>query len=174
MGLVLVAAACGGGSLSVSEYNAQGGALVASMEERIRALDAEWESQTPTVEGARNYWDRRLEARIEALEGLDALKPPDELAALFEDGLDLFRKLVAAEEALAIRVASLETVTGPDDWWDTAEGKAVHSVDEEIDEFCHVVQARYDATIERVVLSDVPWIPSDMKEIVQIDIGCEQ
>jgi hypothetical protein len=31
----------------------------------------------------------------------------------------------------------------------------------------------YDATVERVLVSDVPWIPSEMKEIVQVDIGCE-
>jgi len=172
--LALVITACGGGRLSLSEYNVQGTALVTVMEERIYTLDAEWDSQTQTVERARSYWDRRLETRVEALEGLQALDPPDEITELHETGLDLFSELTEAEKALAIRVASFETVTERDQWWDTTEGRAVRAVDEEIDAFCHVFQAAYDATIERVILSDVPWIPSEMKEIVQIDIGCRQ
>jgi len=68
--LALIVTACGGGSLTLSEYSEQGMAVVAVMEERIATLDAEWDSQTPTVERARTYWDRRLEARVEALEGL--------------------------------------------------------------------------------------------------------
>lgn len=172
--LALVITACGGGRLSLSEYNVQGTALVTVMEERIYTLDAEWDSQTQTVERARSYWDRRLEARVEALEGLQALDPPDEITELHETGLDLFSRLTDAEKALAIRVASFETVTERDQWWDTTEGRAVRAVDEEIDAFCHVFQVAYDATIERVILSDVPWIPSEMKEVVQIDIGCRQ
>jgi hypothetical protein len=172
--LALFVAACGGGSLSLSEYNVQGAALVTVMEQRIFTLDAEWDSQAQTVERARSYWDRRLEARVEALEGLQALDPPDKIAELHETGLDLFSRLTDAEKALAVRVASFETVTERDQWWDTTEGRAARAVDEEIDAFCHVFQAVYDATIERVILSDVPWVPSEMKEIVQIDIGCRQ
>ena len=173
VGLVLFAAGCGGGTLSLSEYNAQGGAVSVTMENRIDILDAEWDSQTPTTEGARTYWDRRLEARVEALEGFQDLRPPDSIAELHGTGLDLFGDLIAAEEALAVRVASFETATGPEQWWDTAEGTAVGAVEEEIYSFCLGFQAMYDATIERIVLSDVPWIPSEMKEIVEVDIGCE-
>ena len=35
-------------------------------------------------------------------------------------------------------------------------------------------KAGYGATTERTVLSDVPWIPSEMKEVAQIDIGCRE
>ena len=63
--------------------------------------------------------------------------------------------------------------TGPEQWWDTAEGEAVGAVEEEIYSFCLVFQGLYDRTAERVALSDVPWIPSQMKEVVQVDIGCD-
>lgn len=172
--LILVVTACGGSDITLSEYNEKGSALVMVMEERIYALDVEWDGHEPTVERARDYWDRRVEARVEALEGLEDLTPPDELADLLGKGLDLFTQSVNAEIALAARVSSFETVTEPEQWWATSEGQAVQAMDEEINSFCRVVQARYDETIERIVLSDVPWIPSDMKEIVQIDIGCEQ
>jgi len=169
----LLLASCGGGSLSLAEYNEQGMALGTVMEERIYALDAAWDSQTATEEDARTYWDRRIEAYETALEGFQGLEPAREAAELHRTGMELFTKLVAAEKALAVRVASFETVTGPEQWWNTAEGAAVAAVGEEIYSFCLIFQAMYDATVERIVVSDVPWIPSEMKEIVQVDIGCE-
>jgi hypothetical protein len=171
--LVLLATACGGGGLSLAEYNAQGMAVASKMEERLYALDAEWESQIPTVEGARDYWADRIEAYETALDGFQALEPAGEAAELHRTGMELFSKFVAAERALAVRVASFETVTGPDVWWNTSEGVAVGAVEEEIYSFCLVFQAMYDATVERIAMSDVPWIPSEMKAVVQVDIGCE-
>jgi len=171
--LGLVLASCGGGSLSLAEYNEQGMALTTVMEERIYALDAAWESDTATLEEVRTYWDGRIEAYETALEGLGDLEPAEDVAELHRTGLGLFTDLVSAEKALAARVASLETVTGPEQWWSTAEGAAVGEVEEEIYSFCLVFQAMYDATLERMIVSDVPWIPSEMKEIVQVDVGCE-
>lgn len=173
-GLVLIVAACGDESPTLSEYNAEGQALVAVMDEQIATLDAQWESQTATVERARTYWDRRLEARASFFEGIRALDPPGRIAELHATGIDLYGRLVAAEEALAARVASFDTATGPEQWWNTAEGQAVRAVEEEINAFCLVFQESYDATIERISLSDVPWIPAEMKEVVRIDIGCDR
>lgn len=172
-GLVLVLAACGGERLSLSEYNAQGQALVTVMEERIASLDAQWASQTPSVERARTYWELRQRARVEALEGFQVLDPPDALADLHKTGIDLYRRLIAAEEALAVRVTSFEAVTEPEQWWNTAEGAAVRSAEGDINEICRAFQASYDATIARLAFSDVSWIPSEMKEIVRIDLGCQ-
>jgi hypothetical protein len=169
----LLLASCGGGDLSLAEYNTEGLALGAAMEERIYVLDAEWDSQTATVEDVWTYWDERIEAYEAALEGFEALEPSAEVAELHRTGMDLFTKLVAAESALATRVASFDTATVPEQWWDTAEGEAVGAVEEEIYSFCLVFQAMYDRTVERVALSDVPWIPAQMKEVVQVDIGCE-
>jgi hypothetical protein len=171
--LGLFLAACGGGPLSLAEYNEQGLAVVTEMEERLYALDAEWDSQTATVEDVRTYWDERIEAYETAVEGLEALEPAAAAAELHHKGMELFGKLVATEQAVANRVASFQTVTGPEQWWDTAEGAAVRDVQEEIYSFCLVFQDMYDATVERVAVADVAWIPSEMKEIVQVDIGCE-
>ena len=169
----LVLASCGGGSLSLAEYNEQGMALGAAMEERIYALDAAWDSQTATLEEVRTYWDRRIEAYEVALEGFQALEPARDAAELHRTGMELFTKLVTAEKALAVRVASFESVTGPGQWWNTAEGAAVAEIAEEIYSLCLVFQSMYDATLERMIVSDVPWIPAEMKEIVQVDVGCE-
>jgi hypothetical protein len=171
VGLLLVS--CGGGDLSLAEYNEQGLALATAMEERLYELDAGWDSESATVEDARTYWDQRIEAYETALDGFESLEPGGEAAELHRTGMELFTRLVAAESTLAVRVASFDTVTGPDQWWSTAEGAAVRAVEEEIYSFCLVFQALYDGTVERIALSDVPWIPSEMKEVVQVDIGCE-
>jgi hypothetical protein len=170
---MLVVVACGGGTLTLSEYAAQGTAVVTVMEERIAALDVEWDSGTPTVERARSYWDRRIDARVESLEGLQDLNPPDSISELHATGMGLYERLIAAEEALAARVASFETATEREEWWNTAEAQTVTAVNDEVDAFCRVFQAMYDATVERLVFSDSQWIPPEMKEVVQIDIGCQ-
>jgi hypothetical protein len=169
----LLLASCGGGSLSLAEYNAEGMALGTAMEERIYALDAEWDTQTATVEDVRSYWDQRIEAYETALAGFEALEPTSAAAELHRIGTELFTRLVAAESALAARVGASETVTGPEQWWTMAEGASVGAVEEEIYSFCLVFQAMYDRTVERIAMSNAPWIPPEMKEIVQVDIGCE-
>lgn len=171
--LTLFAAGCGGGTLTLTEYSEQGTAVTAEVEARIFALDAELDSQPSSAAGAAIYWERRLEARTRSMEGLEALEPPVAVADLHDGGLDLYSKLIAAEEALALRVSSFEIAGDPDQWWDTPEGEAVRAVDDEIFAFCLEFQASYDATIDRLISSDVPWIPGEMKEIVRIDVGCD-
>jgi hypothetical protein len=165
--------ACDGGGLGLAEYNTQGMVLATAMEERIFSLDADWDSQTATVEDARIYWEQRIEAYMVALEGFQALDPVGRAAELHQIGMELFSKLVAAEEALAARVAAFQVVTGPEQWWNSPEGAAVGAVEEEIYSLCLVFQQMYDATVDRVVGPDTPWLPSGMKEVVRADIGCE-
>ncbi len=172
--LALVIVACGGDEpLSLSEYATQGGAMTAVMEERIAALDVGLGSQPVSPDEARTYWDARLQSRVELLEELRTLDPPDGIAELHEEGLDLFDRLISAEENLAARVAAFDEPTGPEQWWSTEEADAVAAANQDILVLCRGFQARYDATIERTGLTDVPWIPNEMKEIVQIDVGCE-
>lgn len=146
--------------------------MSAAMEERLASLDAGLGSQPMAAGDARAYWDARLLARVELLADLRTLDPPGELAEMHSEGLDLFSRLISVEEILADRVALFETATGPDDWWATEEAAAVNAVNVQIFALCHTFQARYDATIERTGLLDMPWIPSEMKEIVEIDVGC--
>jgi hypothetical protein len=170
--LVVVAAACGAGSLTLSEYAAVSEELATEAIGRLETLDAEWESQDPTVEGARAYWEGRVEARVAFLEGIEALNPPDEFAEIHATALDLFGRLVAAEEALADRVSTLEVVAEHGAWWDTPEGQAVLAVDEEAIAICQAGQAQFNATGGRETLSETPWIPSQLKEAVRVAFGC--
>jgi hypothetical protein len=61
--LALTLTACGGGRLTVAEYAAQAEELVAVLAAECESLDAEWESQTPSLEAVQTSWERRLAAR---------------------------------------------------------------------------------------------------------------
>ena len=170
--LALILMACGGGSLSLTEYAGEVEKLVAVMEADFESLDTEWESQSPTVEGARSYWDGRLEVRADFLEGVRDLDPPDTAAEQHAEALDVFGRITDADEALAARVATLETITEHWQWVDTPEGRAAQAVLEEVFAFCRASQAEFDATEGGEALADVPWLPSAMSEVVSVAFGC--
>ena len=170
--LVLTLMGCGDGSLTVAEYAAQAEELVAELAAELESLDAELESQSPSLEAARAYWERRLAARVELLGGIRALDPPEELADLHATALDLFGRITAAEEDVAARVESFETAADLDQTWQTTEGQAAQAVLEEVFALCRATQTGFDETEDRESLNDVPWIPPEMKEVIQISFGC--
>lgn len=172
MCLALAVAACGGGTLTLTEYATEVEALVAEMESSFDSIDSRWEGQAPTIEGARQYWDRRLEIRADFLAGVRDLNPPEELETQHETALDLFGRITAADEALAARVATFETITEHWQWVGTPEGHAAEAVLAEVYSFCRASQAEYDATADREALRDVPWIPPEMQQVVKVAFGC--
>lgn len=170
--MALTVAACGGRTLTLTEYATEVESLVAEMEADFDSIDAVWEAHAPTVEGARNYWDRRLEIRDEFLAGVRDLTPPEEVASQHETALDLFGRITAADEALAARVATYETITDHWQWVGTPEGHAAEAVLAEVYSFCRAAQEEYDATAEREALEDVPWVPPEMQQVVKVAFGC--
>jgi len=173
--VVLAVSACSGGA-TVSEYAAQVEGLVTELISGIDTLDAEWESETPTLNGANRYWDRRLEIRDGFLEGFQGLDPPEEATDLHEMTLGLFSRVTAAEHALAARVATLdfEGMIDHGPWWNTPEGEAARAVDQEAVDLCHAVQQQWDNTEIGEAFDDVPWIPPEMQEVVQVAFGCPE
>jgi hypothetical protein len=165
-------AGCGGASLSLGEYAAEGEHLVANMNAGFAELDAGWESQAPTREGALEYWEERLEIRETFLEGIEGLDPPREVEAMHETALDLFARINEADEALAARVEAQDTVTGHWDWNDLPEGRVSLAIIEEIFEFCRYSQGQFDATQARGAVVDLPWVPSEMTEVISVSFGC--
>ncbi len=167
-------AGCGGGPLTLSEYAAEAESLVDRMEAQFVALDESWESQTPSLEGALEYWDERLAIRTEMLEGVESLDPPEAVAEQHAAAVDVFTRFKEADEALAARVATMDSVTEHRPWQDTPEGQASLALLEEVYAFCRASQAEYDATQDREGLQDVPWLPSEMTEIVSVAFGCPE
>lgn len=170
--LAVILTACGGGPMTLSEYATQAETLVMTMRSDFATLDAEWESQTPTLEGALDYWDHRLAIRAVFLEGVEDLDPPAEVVDQHQAALDVFRRITAADEALAARVAGMDAVNGHRGWLNTPEGQASLAVLDEVYAFCRSAQAQYDATEEREALEDVEWLPGEMQEVVKVAFGC--
>jgi hypothetical protein len=170
--LTVALGACGGGTLTPSEYAEQAEDLVAEMEAQFASIDSAWESQVPTVEGAQNYWEQRLEIRAEFLDGVRSLKPSEGITGQHAAALDVFERITAADEALAARVATFASVTDHWQWIETPEGQAAEAVLEDVFEFCRASQEEFDATAGRESLEEVPWVPPEMKEAIKVAFGC--
>jgi hypothetical protein len=170
---LLVLAACGGGSLTVSEYAEAAERLVGEMEERFSSIDAAWEAEVPSIEGARRYWEARLDIRHDFLDGIAALDPPDGVAEMHAAAVDLFSRATAVDEAIAARVADFETIETHWVWNDTPEGRESLALLEDVFAFCRASQTAFDASGgHRETIADMPWLPSDMTERVAVAFGC--
>ena len=167
---LVVASACSSGP-SLTEYAGEVEALVTTMNARIDQLDGEVEREQ-SWDGVRNYAQERVEARSEFLASLRALDPPDEAADLHEVAVGIIERLTAAEAALADRVMAMESTDDIGSIWSTPEGIAARTADEKTIELCLAAQSEFDDTADRSELSEVPWIPSEMKEVVVVVFGC--
>ncbi len=170
--LGLAGSACSS-SRSLGEYAEEVERLVATMNQRIDDGEAEVAAD-PTLERAQSYATDRLDARHDFIDALDALEPPDEVADLHTTALDIFNRLVAAETVLADLVMVAESFEEADAVWITPQGEAFRRIDEEAVALCAVVQADVDATQQRDVFSDMPWIPPEMKEVIDVAFRCDR
>lgn len=166
---------CGGGdSLTLVEYAGEVERLVATMEDDFVALDEEWESQTPSLDGARAYFDRRLEIRAVFLDAVEGLDPPSEVGGMHETAVDVFSRITDADEALAERVDEYETVTDHRQWRDTPEAQASLQVLEEVFAFCRESQAAFDATQEPQLVEGSAWVRPEVRQVVAVAFGCPE
>jgi hypothetical protein len=172
--LTLALIGCGSSELTVSEYAAEIEQLVVEMEAGFASIDANWEAQVPSVAGAADYWEKRLEIRNDYLESIEALDPPTEVQEMHESALAVFNKITDADEVLAAKVASLDVITEHWQWVDTAEGKAADEVLAEVFAFCRASQEEFDATEDLEQFEDITWLPAEMKQVVRVAFGCPE
>jgi hypothetical protein len=105
------------------------------------------------------------EIQAEALEAAAAIEAPEQVAELHEL---YFRELPIAE--LAVRAGTAA------DWYELSESaemaayRAALAADNQV---CAEFQAKLDATADRGVFADTPWIPGDLKETVNYALGCD-
>lgn len=170
--LAITLGACGGGSLTASEYAETIEESVSAMEARFVEADTAWEAEEPSMEAALRYWDDRLDIREDFLEEIEGLDPPPEIAAMHEEALSVFRRITDADIALAGRVAEYDAITSHRQWLDTPEGQASLAVLEDVYAFCRASQEQMDATAERESLEGVPWLPPQLREVIKVAFGC--
>jgi hypothetical protein len=136
---------------------------------QMDALEAELSSVAPGLERTQTYWEGRAAAGVELLEALRVLEPPQQVAELHTATLDIMSRYVVAEEAYAAQAAIAETMSELEL---SAEARAVQVVEEDIRGICRQAQARFDETSTREVLSDVPWIPTELQEVIHVAFRC--
>ena len=163
---------CGSPTPTAAEYADEIEDLVGDMEERFAAADAAWEAETPSLDGALAYWDERLDIREDFIDDLEEMRYPPEVADMHDAALEVFRRITAADVAIAESVRAYPEVTEHRPWLDTPEGQASLAVLEDVFAFCRESQAEFDATTEREGLEDVPWLPSEMSQVIKVAFGC--
>jgi len=168
----LAGSACSS-SVTLGEYAEEIERLIVTMNQRIDDGEAEVAAD-PTLERAQSYATDRLDARHDFIEAFSALEPLEEVVDLHATALDIFTRLVAAETSLADLVMAADSFEEADAVWITPQGEAFRRIDEEAIALCAVVQADLDATQQREVFADMPWIPSEMKEVIEVAFRCDR
>ena len=166
--IVFVIAACGGGTLSLTEYSErlQAGAMV--MMDEFDVLEAQWASAT-TVEDGKEVLNRAVAIRTDLQNGMTDVNPPEALADFHADLVELLSRTRAAQEAWAARA---ETAGSLDELQTSSEAIAYWNLDAEMGSLCLEIQSKLDATAERAIFADNPWLPGEMKEVVELVVGC--
>jgi len=167
--VIVVASGCGGGDMSLSEYVDEMNTIGARVAEQSEVVFAEAE-QIATPSDVNAMMERVQPLRVEVLEGFEGLDPPDEVADLHRLISDWMAKIIVAEEALAARAS---VVAGWEEFSQSIEVTAYRAALSEGKTVCTDFQAKLDATSARGVFADTPWIPGELKEVVDAALGCE-
>ena len=169
--LILLTAACSS-TPTVAEYAEDVEALVTTMNARLDELDVDIEG-TQDLEAIRRYAEQRVLARNNFLIGLRALNAPDDVVELHDTALEIIGRVTAAETAMADLVMAWKSASDIEAIWETPEGIAARTADAQAVALCLAAQAEFDQTSDRAEFEGVPWIPSDMKEVILVAFGCE-
>lgn len=161
--------ACGGG-LSLSDYAAELESAVAEMNGQLDRLDVEF-SGTDDLAQVKTHAAERVQARYAFVQALENLEPPADVSDLHNTALGIMGRVADAESALADYVMELDSLADVGDLWETPLGIAARSVDADAIELCLAAQEKLDTT-ERPDLSNTPWIPPELKEVVVVAFGC--
>ncbi len=170
--LTLLLAGCGDGELTMNEYATEVEGLIVTMNRTIDALDVEVRAPDSTLEDTRSFWEAKVEARQELVDGLEAIEPPKEAAEMHASAIGIVSRLRAADNAVAELAGTMETEQDVDVLLASPEFRATEVVDAEATAMCEAAQAEFDSTADREIFGDAPWIPSELREIVAVAFGC--
>ena len=174
--LLLIIGACGGDDLSLSEYVELVNDAAAVASARAAEITAEGIlSEDSTPQQIEAGLTRILEEiRIPLQESVDAIDPPEQVAELHTLLWSWHADFIGVETTLAARMgATPDTEQGWTMLSDSPEVVAYRASLAEGKQVCIDFQAQLDATEARGVFEDTPWLPSEMKEVVNAALGCE-
>ena len=157
-------------SMSQTEYANSVETLANDYTNQFEAIDARMESGTPSLGDARAAVTEGAAIRANFQQDLEELDPPEELAGIHAELLDIHGRITAAHVGWA---ASGETATSIEDFASNPEAEAYRTIgDAEGVGICRKLQTTFDATSERADLADVAWMPAEAKEAINVSFGC--
>ena len=112
---------------------------------------------------------REIEAEVD--EATTAIDPPEPVAELHDLFFDFDSDFISAQEALAARAGTAA------DWSELSESPemaAYRSALAEDKQHCFDVQAEVNTIGKQgEAFADTPWVPSALKEIFEVALGCD-
>ena len=177
--LFLALAGCGGSEPSLTDYAEGVEALTTALYDTTDRISAEIQSKAapPALPPARDLqaaYRGAADAFMDFRDGLRELDPPSDVAEMHDAVVEMAIRLAATSEAFSARVDGFKD---GDDWdalMVSPEALASQAAEEEIVQFCQARQAELDATADREGLSDTPWIPAEMREVILVAFGCDR
>ncbi|NNC91997.1 MAG: hypothetical protein HKN80_05860 [Acidimicrobiia bacterium] len=171
--MALLAGACSSGP-SLTEYAEELEVIVSEhnggMDENDRYIDAE----APTLERVRTYATRRLELRNTFVTRFEGLEPPREAEDLHSAAVEVIRSLVDAEQALFEQATTTEDLNAIDNLWASPAGQTAREADRQTIAICQAAEAAINSTEERQALVGMPWVPTELQEVVTVAFGCTE
>jgi hypothetical protein len=155
---------CGDGDMSLTEYVERVNAMADRASQQGEELFAETAQITDfTPQLLETGLERGLrEIRVPLQEAADAIEPPEQVASLHHLMWNWHATFINIEEALAARAGTAEDTAA--DWEALSESPEMAAYRAAIaagKQVCTDFQAELDATAERGVFADTPWVPGE-------------
>jgi hypothetical protein len=167
--LAIVVAACGGGSMSETEYVENLNALVVRAGSDLEASFAAFEQiADPTLEEFVAFVEQQLVVEYEVRDWFEELDPPDSIDDVNQVMVDTLARILAVAEGL---VDVADTVSSLEEMERTPEFAEYQAVNADADSMCLDVQAKINDLSTRPVL-DNPWI-TDLRLTVRAFLDCD-
>lgn len=167
--LVIVFAACGG-SLTADEYVEELNLLAATGRSDFEAAGVVYNQiAEPTMADEISFLEREVAIRRVFIDGFEALDPPEPIVEVHQLLGDVFVRLTAAAEGLAVAAGTVGSIEEAERTPEFAEYRAANADGALI---CLDVQARLDdLAASGKAFADQPWL-SGLGLVVEAALGC--
>jgi hypothetical protein len=177
----LFLSSCGGGEISLTEYVDRLNVIVERARQQYEELVASPPGGVLIAEADQiaGFTPQDLQTALEQVRGIEAeveeataaIDPPEPVAELHTLFFDFDNEFITAQEALAVRAGTAS------DWTELSaspEMAAYRSALAADKQHCFEVQAEVNTIGEQgEAFADTPWIPSQLKEVFEVALGCD-
>jgi hypothetical protein len=167
--LMVVVAACSGGSMSGNEYVENLNALVVDAGSDLEASLTVYEQiSDPTLDDFIGFVEQQLFYEYEVRDRFDTFDPPDTIDEVNQVMVDTLARIIAAAEGL---VGVVDTVGSLEELQQTPEFAEYQGVNTDADSMCQDVEAKLNVLATRPAI-DSPWL-TDLQRTVRAFLDCD-